>query len=107
MHVLVNVHELVGGRVGALVLERDAHRERDVAFPTLQWKNLKLECNLLNLSRRVRHWLTSIAICEPSSNGASCHYLAEAKKLLGDLIMDGQSLKIEPPKSKLSSQTQM
>ena len=74
MHVLVNVHELVGGRVGAVVLERDVHRERDVAFPTLQWKNLKLECKLSNLLRRVRNWCTSLAIDEPSSNGASCHY---------------------------------
>ena len=36
MHVLVDVHELVGGLVGAIVLDGDVHRERDGASPTLQ-----------------------------------------------------------------------
>ena len=35
MHVLVDVHELVGGRVGAVVVDGDVLRERDVASPIL------------------------------------------------------------------------
>ena len=38
MHVLVDVHELVGGRVGVVVVDGDVLRERDVAFATLHYK---------------------------------------------------------------------
>ena len=57
MHVLVDVHELVGGRVGVVVVDGDVLRERDVASPTLYYKvctSRKGSAKTYNPSHKIR-----------------------------------------------------